>query len=398
MSIMPDEFTAETPTYTIDAADLREAILILKKKASTGQRRAEIRMNPAALEITYESIDKDSVITGCRLDADRDGDFYAHTGAHTYAVDLYALDKITRKICKLGGPITFQVAELTRGKKTCRSLSIVHAEIALRIDVARYGRPPELPQENTRIFNAERFARVLQSAAPAMTTDNARENIWGLLVGEREIVATDGFRLRVVPHGAEVDRPLRIAPEAVHRAIYAASKSDADEITIADVDTSALKPALPKGRSRHRITIGDVWIEYTAGHPDLYPDFRQVLPSFDPAHRVTMRSEDLLDAVKLLEPVSSTKCPSVRLTFDEAITAYTSDPELGAEATVDVEGEIADGASPRKAAFNPAFLVDVAKDLGDEIEVYPIDTLSPCRFQDVDADDGDFWVVMPMRL
>ena len=124
-----------------------------------------------------------------------------------------------------------------------------------------------------------------------------------------------------------------------------------------------------------------------------YPNYKQVIPG-EPKERIALNREELVQALRRAEIMTSEKANSVKLTFSKNnLTITANSPEVGeARETLAVNykgNEIA-------IAFNPRYLIDPLNALAvDEVFIELIDELSP----GVLKINGPFlYVVMPMRL
>jgi DNA polymerase-3 subunit beta len=124
-----------------------------------------------------------------------------------------------------------------------------------------------------------------------------------------------------------------------------------------------------------------------------YPNYRQVIPG-EAKERITLAREEMLQALRRAELMTSDKSNSVKLSFTKnklEITANT--PDIGeARETIAVNykgGDIA-------IAFNPIYMMDPLKAMdSDEIFLELIDELSP----GIIKINGPFlYVLMPMRM
>jgi DNA polymerase-3 subunit beta len=124
-----------------------------------------------------------------------------------------------------------------------------------------------------------------------------------------------------------------------------------------------------------------------------YPNFKQVIPA-ESGERISLVREELLQALRRAEIMTSEKSNSVKLTFSKnnlSITANT--PEVGeARESMAINYKGKDLA----IAFNPGYLMDPLKALdNDEVFLELTDELSP----GVLKINGPFlYVIMPMRM
>jgi DNA polymerase-3 subunit beta len=124
-----------------------------------------------------------------------------------------------------------------------------------------------------------------------------------------------------------------------------------------------------------------------------YPNYKQVIPA-EAGKRVPLAREEILQALRRAEIMTSEKSNSVKLNFSQdnlAITANT--PEVGEvreSVAVNYKGD------ELAIAFNPAYMMDPLKALDeDEVFLELTDELSP----GVLRINGPFlYVIMPMRM
>ncbi len=237
----------------------------------------------------------------------------------------------------------------------------------------------------------ERLRAMLRKTSFAISTDESRYVLNGIFHSLKEhkltMVATDGRRLALVEE--EVD----VAPE-----------SEGDFI----VPTKAINEL-----SRLLQTSGEVAIRYTENQvayslraekspPVLlisklvegtYPNYRQVIPT-EPKERITLVREELLQALRRAEIMTSDKSNSVKLAFTKNNLAITANaPDLGeARESLAINYKGADIA----IAFNPVYLMDPLRALdADEVYLEISDELSPGVLK---TNTPFLYVIMPMRI
>ena len=124
-----------------------------------------------------------------------------------------------------------------------------------------------------------------------------------------------------------------------------------------------------------------------------YPNYRQVIPG-EAKERITIVREELLQALRRAEIMTSEKSNSVKLNFGKnklEITANT--PEVGeARESIAINYK----GNEMAIAFNPTYMMDPLRNLdNDEVYIELIDELSP----GVIKINGPFlYVLMPMRM
>ena len=240
-----------------------------------------------------------------------------------------------------------------------------------------------LPQENVRAM--------IKKTSFAVSTDESRYVLNGLFVslkeGKMTVVATDGRRLALVDEEVDISEKSSgefIVPAKAVNELNRLLQTTGDvELKFGENQASfALKD--DKGFSVLLIT------KLIEGN---YPNYRQVIPG-EAKERIALGCEELVQALRRAEIMTSEKANSVRLTFGKNILTITANsPEVGeARETIAINYKGAELA----IAFNPRYLIDPLTALAeDEVFIELIDELSP----GVLKINGPFlYVVMPMRL
>jgi DNA polymerase-3 subunit beta len=124
-----------------------------------------------------------------------------------------------------------------------------------------------------------------------------------------------------------------------------------------------------------------------------YPNYRQVIPA-EAGERITLVREELLQALRRAEIMTSEKSNSVKLSFSKnnlAITANTPEVGEGRESlAINYKGK------DLAIAFNPAYMMDPLKALEtDEVFFELTDELSPGVLR---TNAPFLYVIMPMRM
>ena len=240
-----------------------------------------------------------------------------------------------------------------------------------------------LPQETVKAM--------LKKTSFAVSTDESRYVLNGIFISLKDhkmtLVATDGRRLALVDEEVDISEKSSgefiVPAKAVNELNRLLLDKGDVEIKFGENQASfALKD--DKGFSVLLIT------KLIEGN---YPNYRQVIPG-EPKERIALNREELVQALRRAEIMTSEKANSVKLTFGKNnLTITANSPEVGeARETLAVNykgNEIA-------IAFNPRYLIDPLNALTeDEIFIELIDELSP----GVIKINGPFlYVVMPMRL
>jgi len=254
---------------------------------------------------------------------------------------------------------------------------------------------PPLPtfKDDKKVSLAQETVRgMIKKTIFAVSTDESRYVLNGIFVslkeGKMTVVATDGRRLALVDEEVEITE-----------------KSAGEFILPAKAVTELNRLLQEKGEVE--IKFGENQASFSLageGTPGVllitkliegnYPNYRQVIPG-EAQSRIQLGREELLQALRRAEIMTSDKANSVKLTFSQnTLTITANSPEVGEAREI-----IAIQYKPTKEtaiAFNPSYLIDPLNALNDD-EVYfeLIDELSP----GVLKIKGPFlYVVMPMRL
>ena len=250
---------------------------------------------------------------------------------------------------------------------------------------------PTFKDDKKVVLTQEGVRGMLKKTSFAVSTDEARYVLNGIFMsfkeGKMTLVATDGRRLALVDE--EVDLSETSSGEFIvpAKAISELNRllQDKGEIEIKFGENQASFALMDeKGISVLLIT------KLIDGN---YPNYRQVIPG-EAKERVPVNREELLQALRRAEIMTSEKANSVKLAFGRNQLAITANaPEVGEareNIAVNYKGK------EMAIAFNPRYLIDPLTALAvDEVFIELIDELSP----GVIRINGPFlYVVMPMRL
>ena len=245
-----------------------------------------------------------------------------------------------------------------------------------------------LPQETVRAM--------LRKTSFAVSTDESRYVLNGIFVslkdGKMTFVATDGRRLALVDEEVDLSEKSNgdfiVPAKAVNELTRLLLEKGEVEIKFGENQASfALKAETGKEEKNLSVLLITKLIEGN------YPNYRQVIPG-EAKERIPLGREELVQALRRAEIMTSEKANSVRLTFGKNLLTITANsPEVGeARETISVNYK----GKELAIAFNPRYLIDPLNALTeDEIFIELIDELSP----GVIKINGPFlYVVMPMRL
>lgn len=253
---------------------------------------------------------------------------------------------------------------------------------------------PPFPKfaENRKIsLPQDKFKALLRKTSFAISTDESRFVLNGIFFSLKEhnitLVATDGRRLALAEE--EVDMPPSSHGECIvpSKAINELNRllGTQHEVELKFTDNQVAFTL--QGEKGYSTLIISKLIEGN------YPNYRQVIPG-EAKERITLAREELLQALRRAELMTSEKSNSVKMSFTKnklEITANT--PEVGeARETIAVNYKGADLA----IAFNPLYLMDPLKALdADEVYLELIDELSPGILK---VNSPFLYVIMPMRM
>lgn len=244
------------------------------------------------------------------------------------------------------------------------------------------GRSLKLPQDKVK--------SMLRRTGFAASTDETRYVLNGIFFSFKEhkftMVATDGRRLALTDEDVDFaeDAVEFIVPtKAINELTRLLHPAGDAQISVAENQASFEL----KGEQGQNALLVTKLVEGN------YPNYRQVIPA-DSGERIPLLREELLQALRRAEIMTSEKSNSVKLSFTKnnlAITANT--PEVGEvreSLAINYKGQ------DLSIAFNPVYLMDPLKALDhDEVFLELTDELSP----GVVRINGPFlYVIMPMRM
>lgn len=252
--------------------------------------------------------------------------------------------------------------------------------------------PPIAPfSGKTRVvLPQEKLKAMLKRTSFAVSTDETRYVLNGIFCSLREqkltMVATDGRRLALTDEevdliGDGVD--LILPTKAINELNRLLQPSGQVEIQVRE-NQAAFTLKDEKGFVVLLIT------RLVEGN---YPNYRQVIPG-EAKHRIAFAREELMQALRRVELMTSDKSNSVKLTFGtNNLSIAANTPEVG-EARESLA--INYGGQEFSIAFNPTYMLDPLKALDqDEVFLEVTDELSP----GVLKINGPFlYVIMPMRM
>jgi DNA polymerase-3 subunit beta len=249
---------------------------------------------------------------------------------------------------------------------------------------------PQFTEEKRIILPQAKVKAMLRKTCYAISSDEARYVLNGIFfsIKEHKIVmaATDGRRLALAEE--EIDIPSESQSEFI---VPAKAINELSRLLQVNGDLEVKHTANQvafklQSEAKSSVLIISKLIEGN------YPNYRQVIPA-ESRERISLVREELLQALRRAEIMTSDKSNSVRLNFtlnNLSITANSPDVGEARESlAINYKGrELA-------VAFNPGFMMDPLKAVeNDEVFLEVTDELSPA----VMKINGPFlYVIMPMR-
>lgn len=253
---------------------------------------------------------------------------------------------------------------------------------------------PPFPKfaENRRItLPQDKLRSLLKKTSFAISTDESRFVLNGIFISLKEhkitLVATDGRRLALAEE--EVDVPPASQGECI---VPAKAINELTRLlgTQSDVEIKLTDNQVGFTLNNEKGLATIIISKLIDGN---YPNFKQVIPA-EAKERITLVREELLQALRRAEIMTSDKSNSVKLAFGKnklEISANT--PEVGeARESIAINYK-----GPEMAiAFNPVYMMDPLRALdNDEVYLDLIDELSPGVIK---INAPFLYVIMPMRM
>jgi len=250
---------------------------------------------------------------------------------------------------------------------------------------------PKFADDKKLVLPQEKLKGMLRRTSFAVSSDETRYVLNGLFCSLKDhkitMVATDGRRLALTDEEADIsaenEAEFIVPTKAVNELNRLLQPAGLVEIKVTENQASFEL----KGEKGFSVLLITKLVEGS------YPNYRQVIPA-ESAERIALVREELLQALRRAEIMTSEKANSVKLAFTQNNLAITANsPDVGeARETIAVNYKGKD----LSIAFNPAYLLDPLKALdNDEVFLELTDELSP----GVLRTNGPFlYVIMPMRM
>jgi DNA polymerase-3 subunit beta len=250
---------------------------------------------------------------------------------------------------------------------------------------------PKFSEKRKITLPQEKVKGMLRRTSFAVSTDETRYVLNGIFVSLKEhkltFVSTDGRRL------ALTEEEVELTPE--NEAEFIVPTKAVNELTrlLQPIGEVEIKFTENQASFQLKDEKGSSVLLITKLVEGNYPNYKQVIPA-EASERVALVREELLQALRRAEIMTSEKSNSVKLAFTKnnlTITANTPEVGEGRESlAINYKGK------DLAIAFNPGYLMDPLKALDtDEVFLELTDELSP----GVVKINGPFlYVIMPMRM
>ncbi len=240
-------------------------------------------------------------------------------------------------------------------------------------------------------INSELFARIIGRTSFAVSTDELRPAMMGVLMqirkNELRAVATDGHRLVRMTDTAfrspKLEREIIIPAKALN----VISKSLEENANTLSIDTSYIK-----------FNFGST-VVISRLIEEKYPNYEAVIPT-DNEKIMTVEKNALLTAVRRIALYASTTTHQVRFTMKKnTVVISAEDVDFGSEANESIACQYT--AEPMEIGFNASYIIDILSHV--ESDEVALSLSSPTRagiVKPAQQKEGEdlLMLVMPVRL
>lgn len=228
-------------------------------------------------------------------------------------------------------------------------------------DAAEFPRVPDLKAETRITIEGDALSRLVARTSYAASTDASRPQLGGVLMHGSDqqvvLVSTDGHRLARAGRKGEytLGKDGIIVPS---RALSAISRT-AEEAT----SPITLEIAGARNQASFTTQVGEYKVQILVRLlQGPYPNYEQVIPKTNP-RAVTLRREDLLEAVDIVASHADNVTRQVRFSLRGDKLGVASATELGAgehQVATDYAGEDLD------IGYNATYLIEMLKSIPTE--------------------------------
>jgi DNA polymerase-3 subunit beta len=260
-------------------------------------------------------------------------------------------------------------------------------------DPADYPDFPEFDSKKAIEIEAKGLKEMIHKTIFAVSNEITRYSFNGLLIEfkgkEIRMVGSDGHRMAFMKRHS--DRPIShdkkvIVPAKGMNLLERILKDD-QKLTMIIDDTQVKFSLLPAKEKYQETTIFSRLVEGT------FPDYENIIPT-DCDKKLEVKNEELYGALRLVTVVTTDKFKATKFSLkDNKITLTSRTQDVG-EAKVEVDAKYI--GQPVEIVFNPDFLIDVLRVLGEGILTIELkDKTSPAVFK---QGKDYLYLVMPMTI
>src|SRR3989339_663413 len=249
---------------------------------------------------------------------------------------------------------------------------------------------PTFPEDKVFTIPRQELKTMLRRSVFAVSTDETRYVLNGVYLiteeGSLKLVSTDGRRLAFVSRQG-LDKKL-----AYHAIIPTKAVNEVQRVLSAQEGDEETKIGVTENQIAFKIDSVTIISRLIDG---VFPNYDQVIPKKH-ERQIKLKVKELLSCVRQMSLLTSDKSSIVKFTLGKNILRISASAQgLGSG---EVEMDVDHPGTNLEIAFNPAFLIDVLKNV-DEDEIYMelSNALTPALIRPV-KDKDYICVVMPMRV
>ena len=230
-----------------------------------------------------------------------------------------------------------------------------------------------------------KITEIFKRSIPAVNKDELRRNMSGIYVGEKEIVATDGFRLIVNPIESTCKTPIIIPLKFC--TFIAKLTSDNIVLRISENDLELIYDSY-----RFRTKLID----------DTFPTYKTVIPHDDTlVRKMTVKVQDLIKSLMIAKTSGDSFTDVVKMEYvDETtlkISASSAEAGSEAETLIECKTEIEDPTKyPVKCGFKNQYWMECLNFITDE--TVTIQTTSSDSKAAIVKTNEFTYLIMPRRV
>ena len=274
------------------------------------------------------------------------------------------------------------------------------SQISIKSDKSRFnlmGLPksdypilPDFPKEKVLKIPKDMLRTMLRRTAFSVSNDESRYILNGTYLnvenGVVKMVATDGRRL------AFISRDL--ADKKIVMAVVIPSKAINEVQRILSLDEAGDDVKLGVTENQIAFQVGDVTLTSRLIE-GVFPNYEQVIPKKNEA-QIKLGAKEALSAVRQMALLALDKTSSVKFLFGRGTLKVSASAQGLGEGEVEMNTDY--NGENLEIAFNPAFLMDILKNVDDDQVFFELsNSVTPALITPV-KDKNYLCVVMPMRV